>query len=628
MGATFSRLKNWTTEILTDSDLNAEIDNILNNLTPTGVDDYSSTAAQMRLQTSPGTLGAESLATSLAGELERLRFVIKRIIGTSTTYWYESPNTSLADLVAVLGTGLPANRIASGKTTGNSSQLNALIPSGTTASLTLTASSVDPFTYYIAGTQYSLTSSVTLTGLSLATAANSTVTLNKPDMTGNLQWAKSAGMYGTGIYVDGMNSGPAALVGNIAAFSATASGTTEYFIAYIESTMALTNAWRGCFFNQTPTAVQAVAFNDNDIMLLNKLAWIFASTNSSLAVTYNNPRVSGAQPLGPAIGDYWFDVATTAWKTYNGTSWALANATLIGMSVQSSTACVAARTFDSYKASSALQTLQLERISNIAVQAQNMGGKVNVFGKSIEYNNTRPTWDITVNLEAGVTETLNTTYYLYLTENGSAMMTDKSPLPRADLEGYYYPTETWRCVGFVNNDSATNMVVPAKTLRGMAYDKAFLTNPSAYRTGAGTTASSSDSLQLNGFANNNLLAVTGNNGAITTTSNVTINTLSLQPGLWLVWATLNGIYTATTTNQIFAGICLATQGLPIASYVGNTVIQTGATTGGTLGPVALVVTAASTNAELRARLFTGIADSMAITYTFTAIRMDKLIGGD
>ena len=38
-GATFSRVKTWIAEVLTASDLNAEFDNILNNLLPAGVDD-------------------------------------------------------------------------------------------------------------------------------------------------------------------------------------------------------------------------------------------------------------------------------------------------------------------------------------------------------------------------------------------------------------------------------------------------------------------------------------------------------------------------------------------------------------------------------------------------------------
>lgn len=570
MGATFSRLKNWTTEVLSDTDLNAEIDNILNNLGPAGVDDYSSNATQMKIQTTPGALGSESLATSLAGEIERLRFVIKRAIGTDVDYWYEAPPTTLTDLVSVLGSGLPQNRISSGKTTGNSSQLNVLIPSGTTASLTLTASSVDPFSYYIAGTQYSITASLTLTGLTLANAANSTVVVNKPDMTGSPQYAKSLGQYGTEIYVDGMNSGPSALVGQIASFQATAGGTTEYFLAYIDSTSSLTQAWRGCFFNQSSAEVPPVAFNDNDNLLLTKLAWLFANTNSSLAVTYNNPTVSGAQPVSPAIGDYWFDLATTAWKTYNGTSWNAANATLIGMSVQSSAACVAARTFDSYKATSSLQSLKLERISNIAVQAQSMFGKVNVFGKSIEFGTTRPKWDITSNLKSGLTEAASTQYYLYLDENGSAMMTDRAPMVRSDLDGLYYPTETWRCVGSVLNDSSTHMVVPARTFKELVSDKTFLSNPAAYRTGSITQSSGTSQLTYpNNFANAYILDSYSETISINGTANsVLLNTLSLTPGVWGLSAYIRtrSLSGASSSQQVFGGFSTDSGTAWTASY--------------------------------------------------------------
>src|SRR5712691_7107862 len=51
------------------------VDNV-SSLAPTTLGDYSATAAQMRLTTDPGESGSESLATSLSGELERLRFAI------------------------------------------------------------------------------------------------------------------------------------------------------------------------------------------------------------------------------------------------------------------------------------------------------------------------------------------------------------------------------------------------------------------------------------------------------------------------------------------------------------------------------------------------------------------------
>lgn len=93
-GATFSRVKTWNNgDTLTASDLNAEFNNILNELDPGGVDDYSATATAMQSTSDPYPGGAASLATSLQGELERMRYQILQlktsIQQSSATYWYE-----------------------------------------------------------------------------------------------------------------------------------------------------------------------------------------------------------------------------------------------------------------------------------------------------------------------------------------------------------------------------------------------------------------------------------------------------------------------------------------------------------------------------------------------------------
>lgn len=94
MGATFSRIKNWVAEILTYADLNAEFNNILTNLTPAGVDDASTNAPAMQATADPYPGASESLATSLEGELQRIRYVLAQITGE--TYWYVDPDTTLA----------------------------------------------------------------------------------------------------------------------------------------------------------------------------------------------------------------------------------------------------------------------------------------------------------------------------------------------------------------------------------------------------------------------------------------------------------------------------------------------------------------------------------------------------
>lgn len=105
MGAKFSRVKVWVHERLKFADLNAEFDNILNNLTPAGIDGDSSTLIAMRATTNPLPAGVESLATTLDGEIQRLRYVLNQLGGG--TYWYSNPGRNFGvnpeDLVGYLG---------------------------------------------------------------------------------------------------------------------------------------------------------------------------------------------------------------------------------------------------------------------------------------------------------------------------------------------------------------------------------------------------------------------------------------------------------------------------------------------------------------------------------------------
>ena len=83
-----SIFRSWNTgDSFTASDATTSFTTVgVTNDTLICIDDYSATATQMRLTTDPYASGTESLATSGAGELERLRFVLKHL--TSWTYWY------------------------------------------------------------------------------------------------------------------------------------------------------------------------------------------------------------------------------------------------------------------------------------------------------------------------------------------------------------------------------------------------------------------------------------------------------------------------------------------------------------------------------------------------------------
>src|SRR3972149_832886 len=85
-------------EMITAADRNAEHDNHITNSIPTMIDDYSADATEMQTTTDPYPSGSPSLATYLAGELERLRYLIKQITGEAQ--WYIDPDTDLATHLA------------------------------------------------------------------------------------------------------------------------------------------------------------------------------------------------------------------------------------------------------------------------------------------------------------------------------------------------------------------------------------------------------------------------------------------------------------------------------------------------------------------------------------------------
>jgi len=59
------------------------------SISPAGVDDSSANAAAMQATADPFPAGSESLATSLTGELQRVRYLIQQITGMAQ--WYHDP---------------------------------------------------------------------------------------------------------------------------------------------------------------------------------------------------------------------------------------------------------------------------------------------------------------------------------------------------------------------------------------------------------------------------------------------------------------------------------------------------------------------------------------------------------
>ena len=95
--------RTWNTgDSVTAGDLNSSFTTAaVTNSTPQCLDDYSATVAQMQTTTDPYASGTESLATSTAGEIERLRFMFRQIFGL--TQWYrhdQAPTFSFSHMNA------------------------------------------------------------------------------------------------------------------------------------------------------------------------------------------------------------------------------------------------------------------------------------------------------------------------------------------------------------------------------------------------------------------------------------------------------------------------------------------------------------------------------------------------
>jgi hypothetical protein len=434
---------------VTYSDLNAEFDNVLNNFEPLMLNDYSTNVTQMQVVTDPGEVGTESLATTLAGELARLRNMLKEITGK--THWYESPANSLASLSTAVGGGIADNRIVSCRKRTASSQSIALVPHGTNRTASLKGATTN-FVYYINGVQYTISTDVVSATLLAAPASNNTCLVDDAGASGT-EDTKYIGEFGTELTVDTMGTEISALVGKLAAFKVGA----EYFIARVKSATKLTEVRRGYCFDSTDTPLPRVAISNNDSISLMKLAWIYAKTNGTIVAGYTEPRVQDDEPASPATGDYWFDIGADIWKLFDGASWNSADATFVGIAISNTTATVAARSADIFVAADGKSNVQIEKFDNASVRSKQPSSEINVFGSELKFQEDLARWDMTLNLDSGVTEAADTLYYFYLTETGDSVISDLCPSYRAEYAGMYHPFHTWRCVGQAYNDASSNI---------------------------------------------------------------------------------------------------------------------------------------------------------------------------
>lgn len=128
-------------QTITAAERNNEFDNVINNMTPDGVDDASANLAAMQATTDPA---GGSLATDLRGELRRLRFQILKT-NVASGNWYDamgwlsaitpaSPGATATDLLNRLAQIISFMQSISGTTWPTAPSTNALLKGGGTMS--------------------------------------------------------------------------------------------------------------------------------------------------------------------------------------------------------------------------------------------------------------------------------------------------------------------------------------------------------------------------------------------------------------------------------------------------------------------------------------------------------------
>jgi len=145
-------------------------------------------------------------------------------------------------------------------------------------------------------------------------------------------------------------------------------------------------------------------------------------------------------------------------KRYSGTEFEIINRILLGSVILDDTAAIAVRSLDFTNVFIEDNNVEVAITSSELIESREFNSKVSVYGNYVVQDLNKLSWNITTDLESGLSEASDTTYYLYLSDKGERVMSDKRPYDRNDLNGFYHPYNTWRCIGVCYNDSSDDLI--------------------------------------------------------------------------------------------------------------------------------------------------------------------------
>lgn len=269
---------------------------------------------------------------------------------------------------------------------------------------------------------------------------------------------KYIGEQGSEITIGSVGTEISSKVGETAAFE---TGNGEYFKCFIKDATTLSKVSRGYFFDNTGAPVDRANLSSTHLLTLMKLGWIFVENNgTTIDVTYVEPSMTFTAPSSPASGDYWLDLTNQIWKRYSGTSWEIINRTLIGEFICDATNCIGTRPTDYENGATDLNNIALEVSTTEIIKTKNPRIKIDVYGTQIDVIANGISWNITTDLDTG-SEAADTLYYLYLSDQGETIVSLTAPYDRKDLQGWYHPHHSYRCVGAALNDTSSDFILAA-----------------------------------------------------------------------------------------------------------------------------------------------------------------------
>lgn len=348
-----------------------------------------------------------------------------------------------------------ANRIVSGATRADSSMPDFLRADGTVATLNILGATTN-ITLTINALAATVSTDIAKTSLSTAPSTNNTALVNDASLVNDLYAGESTYSI-TSITIDTVGSEISSLVGQYIALQ---TATGEILYGYLKSSTEITNVYRGFFFDDAGAPIVRGNLSNNDTLTLMNVGYVFIEDNgTTVDISYDQPVYAYEAPSGPATGQYWFDIPNQTWKRYSGTEFVIINRILVGIVVLDDTAAIATRCIDFTNAFSDFNNVDVSISSTEIILSKEFSSRVSVYGTEVMQDFNKLSWNITTDLESGLTEASSTYYYLYVSTEGERIISNNKPYLRQDLKGLYHPYHTWRCVGTAYNDGSSNLTL-------------------------------------------------------------------------------------------------------------------------------------------------------------------------